>query len=44
MCATHPALLIEDEEVEVHPEHVLVAVLDENVNHYIIRKYFMSDA
>lgn len=41
---THSGSLIEEEEVEVRPEHVSIAVLDENVNHYIIRKYFTSDA
>ena len=32
---------IEEEEVEVRPEST---VLDENVNYYLIRKYFTSDA
>ena len=35
---------IEEEEVEVRPECISPTVLDENVDYYLIRKYFTSDA
>ena len=36
--------LIEEKEVEVRPEYVPTAALDENVDVYIVRKFFTSDA
>lgn len=36
--------LIEEENVETRPERVLNAVLDENVDIHLIRKYFSNDA
>ena len=36
--------LIEEESVECRPEVVPNAVLDENVNIFLIRKYFTNDA
>ena len=36
--------LIEEEDVECRPEKVSDAVVDENVDVYLIRKYFTDDA
>ena len=36
--------LIEEEDVEVQPELVSNAVLDENVDIHLIRKFFKDDA
>lgn len=37
-------VLIEETEVECRPERVTNAVLDENVDIYLIRRFFSSDA
>lgn len=37
-------LLIEETEVECHPEKLSHSVLDENVDIYLVRKFFTSDA
>ena len=45
--ATHKSLgkkLIEEEDVETRPERVPNAVIDENVDIHLIRKYFSNDA
>ena len=36
--------LVEEEDVEKRPERVPNAILDENVDIYLIRKYFSNDA
>ena len=36
--------LIEEEQVEVHPENLPDAILDENVDVHLIRRYFSNDA
>ena len=36
--------LVEEEDVETRPERVPNAILDENINIYLIRKYFSNDA
>ena len=40
----HPRKLIEEEHVEVRPERLPDAVLDENVDVNLIRKFFTQDA
>ena len=39
-----PKQIIEEEDVEVQPKFVSNAVLDENVDIHLIRKYFTDDA
>lgn len=39
-----PTNLIEEEDVEVKPELLPDAVIHENVDVHLIRKYFISDA
>ena len=41
---SHGKYLIEEEDVETRPERVPDAVLDENVDVYLIRKHFFNDA
>ena len=36
--------LIEEEEVEVRPEKLPDATIDDNIDVYLIRKYFTKDA
>ena len=36
--------LVEEEDVETRPERVPNVILDENVDIYLIRKYFSNDA
>ena len=36
--------LIEEEEVEVRPEKLPDATIDDNIDAYLIRKYFTNDA
>jgi len=36
--------LIEEHSIKCHPEKVTNAVLDENVDVFLIRKYFTDDA
>ena len=36
--------LIEEEEVEVRPEKLPDATIDDNIDVYLIRKYFTNDA
>lgn len=36
--------LIEEEDVECRPEKISNAVLDENVDVYLVRNYFTADA
>ena len=40
----YPQNLIEETSVEVHPEHLPDAVLDENVDIHLIRRFFSNDA
>ena len=40
----NPNQLIEEEDVEVHPEKLPDAILDENVDVHLIRKFFSQDA
>lgn len=35
---------VEEEEIEVWPEYIPTAILDENIHYYLVRKYFTSDA
>jgi len=40
----HQNYVIEEEDVECKPERVSDALVDENVDIHIVRKYFSSDA
>ena len=40
----NPNQLIEEEDVEVHPEKLPDAIFDENVDVHLIRKFFSQDA
>ena len=39
-----PTKLIQEEDVEIQPEHITNAVIDENVDVHLIRRFFTNDA
>ena len=44
MLATQNGKLVQEDDVECRPERVPNSVLDENVDVFLIRKYFSTDA
>ena len=40
----NPKKLIEEEDVEIRPENITIAAIDENIDVHLIRRYFSNEA